>query len=130
MISVRNRAILSRPTKRRQWSSVASLRHQNDEKRKNDKSNFKSFQKFSVIHDNHRTPSIEAGTTEALMARGIHGLPKVSPGPAMSDPSTPCGPYGRFEGRLRPSSTPLDTPQRTSLEPLNTEVERLYLNQI
>jgi hypothetical protein len=24
------------------------------------------------------------------MARGIHGLPKVSPGPAMPDPSMPC----------------------------------------
>jgi hypothetical protein len=25
------------------------------------------------------------------MARGGHGIPKVSPGPAMPDPSTPCG---------------------------------------
>ena len=27
----------------------------------------------------------------ACMARGSHGLPKVSPGPAMPDPSTPSG---------------------------------------
>jgi hypothetical protein len=47
------------------------------------------------------------------MARGIHGLPKVSPGPAMPDPSTPCG-TGRMGG-LRPSSTPMDTPRRTGL---------------
>jgi hypothetical protein len=35
------------------------------------------------------------------MARGGHGLPKVSPGPAMLYPSTPCGwvtPYSRFRG--------------------------------
>jgi hypothetical protein len=62
------------------------------------------------------------------MARGIHGLPKVSHGPAMHNPSTPCGrataerPHGRFGGwparkadGLRPSSTPLDTPRRTGL---------------
>jgi hypothetical protein len=28
---------------------------------------------------------------QARMARGIHGLPKVSPGPALPNPSTPCG---------------------------------------
>jgi hypothetical protein len=28
---------------------------------------------------------------QARMGRGIHGLPKVSPGLAMPDPSTPCG---------------------------------------
>jgi hypothetical protein len=57
------------------------------------------------------------------MARGIYGLPKVSPGPAMPDPSTPCrlampemarwlflGLPARRTGGLRPSSTPLDTP--------------------
>jgi hypothetical protein len=38
------------------------------------------------------------------MARGGHGLPKVSPGPAMPYPSTPCGqpplkqPHSRFRG--------------------------------
>jgi hypothetical protein len=36
------------------------------------------------------------------MARGIHGLPKVSSGPAMPDPLHPAG-------GLRPSSTPLYT---------------------
>jgi hypothetical protein len=62
------------------------------------------------------------------MAMGIHGLPKVSPGPAMPDPSTPCGRAtpetalhqflvwpDRKAGGLRPSSTPLDTPRRTGL---------------
>jgi hypothetical protein len=28
---------------------------------------------------------------QALTGRDIHGLPKVSPGPAMPDPYTPCG---------------------------------------
>jgi hypothetical protein len=65
---------------------------------------------------------------QARMAKGIHGLPKVSPGPAMLDPSTPCGrptpemalmpfrgwPAGK-RGGLRPSSTPLETPRRTGL---------------
>ena len=59
------------------------------------------------------------------MARGGHGLPKVSPGPAMPDPSTPCGratpetALRPFQGRvahraggLRPSFTLLETPRR------------------
>jgi hypothetical protein len=60
------------------------------------------------------------------MAMGGHGLPKVSPGPAMPDPSTPCR-RASPETALRsfqgwpmtspqgwwPSSTPLDTPRRT-----------------
>jgi hypothetical protein len=62
------------------------------------------------------------------MARGIHGLPKVSPRPAMPDPSMPCRratpetalcPFWvwptRRTGSLRPSSIPLDTPRRTGL---------------
>jgi hypothetical protein len=28
---------------------------------------------------------------QAGMARGIHGLPKISPRPAMPNPSKPCG---------------------------------------
>jgi hypothetical protein len=62
------------------------------------------------------------------MARGIHRLPKVSPGPAMPDLSTPCGwdttktalwpflwwPTHRASG-LWLSSTPLDTPRCTGL---------------
>jgi hypothetical protein len=57
------------------------------------------------------------------MVRGGHGLPKVSPGPAMPDPSTSCGratpekalrlfqgwPACRVGG-LRPSSTPFGHP--------------------
>jgi hypothetical protein len=45
------------------------------------------------------------------MARGEHhGLSKVSPGPAMPDPSMPCRASG-----LQPSFTPLDTPRRKPL---------------
>jgi hypothetical protein len=56
------------------------------------------------------------------MARGVHGLPKVSPGPAMPYPSTPCGRAtletalqlflvgpARRAGGLRLSSTPLNS---------------------
>jgi hypothetical protein len=64
------------------------------------------------------------------MVRGIHGLPKVSPGPAMTNPSTPFrrvtpkmalrpfleGPT-RKAGGLQPFSTPFDTPCRTGLIP-------------
>jgi hypothetical protein len=61
------------------------------------------------------------------MGRGGHGLSKVSPRPAMSNPSTPCGrattktALWLFRGwralrmgGLR-ASTPLDTPRRTGL---------------
>jgi hypothetical protein len=62
------------------------------------------------------------------MGRGIHRLSKVSPGPALPDPSTPCGqatpvtalwlfrgwPAHKARG-LWPSSTLLDTPRRTGL---------------
>jgi hypothetical protein len=57
----------------------------------------------------------------ARMARGIHGLLKVSPVPAMPDPSTPGRrpplkrPYARFGGGLRLSTTPYDTPRRKGL---------------
>jgi hypothetical protein len=36
-------------------------------------------------------PPFGARLFQARMATGIHGLPKVSPRPAMPDPSTPCG---------------------------------------
>jgi hypothetical protein len=66
--------------------------------------------------------------TQARMARDSHGLPKVSPRPAMPDRSKPWGrvtpetalqlflawPAHRI-GDLRQSSTPLDTPRHTSL---------------
>jgi hypothetical protein len=71
---------------------------------------------------------LSGGQKQARMAKGIHGLPKVSPGPALSNPSTPCGratpktalwPFLGWSacraGSLRPSSTPLDTPRRTDL---------------
>jgi hypothetical protein len=62
------------------------------------------------------------------MARGGHGLPKVSPRPDKPYPSTL---YGRATletasnpegGGLRPSSTPLDTPLRTPM-PFTKESE-------
>jgi hypothetical protein len=60
------------------------------------------------------------------MTRGGHGLPKVSPGPAMRYLSLPCGratpemtswPLQPFQGwpTRRPSSTPLDTQRGTPL---------------
>jgi hypothetical protein len=59
------------------------------------------------------------------MARGILDSLKFHPGPAMSDPSTPCDPEtalrlflglpARRLGSLQPSSTLLDTPRRTGL---------------
>jgi hypothetical protein len=62
------------------------------------------------------------------MARGGHGLPKVSPGPAMPYLSMPCGratPKTALQlfqgwsaqrvGGLRPSSIPLNTPRHTPL---------------
>jgi hypothetical protein len=67
--------------------------------------------------------------THERMARGGHGLPKVLPGTALPDTSTPCGQatpettlrlflgwLTRKAGSLRPSSTPLDTPRRTPME--------------
>jgi hypothetical protein len=64
------------------------------------------------------------------MARNGYGLPNVSLGPAMPDPSTPFGratlettlrPFqgwpARRAGGLGPSSTPLDTPRPTPLHP-------------
>jgi hypothetical protein len=74
---------------------------------------------------------------QARMARSIHGLPKVSPGPTMPNPSTPCGratpktaswPFlglpARRVGGLRPSSTLLDTPRRTGLN--SSDCERCH----
>jgi hypothetical protein len=61
------------------------------------------------------------------LARGGHGLPKVSPGPAMTYPSIPCGTTPetalwafqgwtvRRAGGMRLSSTPLDTPRNRPL---------------
>jgi hypothetical protein len=42
---------------------------------------------------------------QARTGRGIHGLPKVSCGPALPDPYTPCGRLGG--GRLLPPWIPL-----------------------
>jgi hypothetical protein len=40
--------------------------------------------------DDLPSPNVQ-GWNQARMARGIHGLPKVSPGPAMPNPPMPCG---------------------------------------
>jgi hypothetical protein len=65
---------------------------------------------------------------QVRMAKGFHGVPRVSLGPAMTDSSMPCGwstpktALWQFLGwsahrtdSLRLSYTPLDTPRRTSL---------------
>jgi hypothetical protein len=58
-------------------------------------------------------PFVRKDERHGCMARGDHGLPKVSPGPAMPDRSMPCGwatpetapgPYGCF--RDGPQSRP------------------------
>jgi hypothetical protein len=74
------------------------------------------------------------------MERGGHGLPKVSLGPAMPDPSMPCwratpetalrpfqGWPARRTGGLRLSSTPMDTLCRTPMQPPKTEAEEAWL---
>ena len=83
--------------------------------------NFAYSRKNFCVQSYVRKPFCQART-----GRGIHGLPKVSCGPAMPDPYTPCGratpqtalrPFGgwpaRRAGGLRPSSSCLDTPSRT-----------------
>jgi hypothetical protein len=75
-----------------------------------------------------RSKHFYLGIRKTCMARGVHGLPKVSRGPAMPNPSMPCqqatpktalqpflGWPARRAGGLRQSSTPLDTQRRTGL---------------
>jgi hypothetical protein len=82
--------------------------------------------------------SYHGGHNQARMARGIHVLPKISPGPARPDPSTLRGqvnpetalrPFlgwlARMAGGLRPSSTPLDTPCYMGLVPTRARPIRL-----
>jgi hypothetical protein len=70
------------------------------------------------------------GSTHGRTARGCHGLPKVSSGPAMPYLSPPLGRatpkialrpfqgwHARRAGCLQPSSTPLDTPRHTPMGP-------------
>jgi hypothetical protein len=56
---------------------------------------------------------------QARTARGIHGLPKVSPGPAMPNSFKPCGratPETALQPFLGwPSSSPCDTSRRMGL---------------
>jgi hypothetical protein len=69
-----------------------------------------------VIYFCHESEHKKPGS-QARTGRGIHGLPKVSPQPAMPDPYTPCGratpqtavrPAGRAAcGRLLPPWIPL-----------------------
>jgi hypothetical protein len=67
------------------------------------------------------------------MARGGHGLHKVSGGPAIPYPSTPCkwatpetaqGWPARKASGLQPFSTPLVTPRRTHMELTLTRSKR------
>jgi hypothetical protein len=65
---------------------------------------------YEILYKPGCATTVESPTShQARMAKGIHGLPKVSPGPAMPNPSKPW--YGRFgggppSGDLRLSSTP------------------------
>jgi hypothetical protein len=46
---------------------------------------------FTLVSSKIRQrPDLASGTNQARTGRGIHGLPKVSCGPAMPDPYTPC----------------------------------------
>jgi hypothetical protein len=68
-----------------------------------------------------------SSSQQAPVARGIHGLPKVSPGPPMpysfflwaSHPRSGLQPFWGWPawraGSLQPSSTPLDTPRCAGL---------------
>jgi hypothetical protein len=72
--------------------------------------------------------------TAERMARGGHGLPKVILGPAMPDPSTPCGgpPLGWAEKAYRVSSRlvpcghllPLWTPHAVRLCMINSVIDK------
>jgi hypothetical protein len=78
---------------------------------------------------NHPRPRKRRQEEHGCMARGGHGLPKVSPRPSMPYPYTPCGratpetalrsfpvwPAHRA-GSRRPSSTSLDTPGHTPMK--------------
>jgi hypothetical protein len=74
----------------------------------------KFFPKRTSYYNIHKT------AYHGRMARGTHGLPKVSPGPAM-----PCRWASHSAGGLQPSCTPLDTPRRAVCpcrEPTSTMV--------
>jgi hypothetical protein len=60
------------------------------------------------------------------MGRGSHGLPKVTPQPALPDLSMPFrGWPARRSGGLQPSSIPLDTRRRTGLGRYQTTAEKM-----
>jgi hypothetical protein len=85
----------------------------------------------------YSSSQIQVNSMQARMARGIYGVPKVSPGPALPNSSTPCGqttpetvlwPFRGWPaqrvGGLRSSSSPLDTPHHTGL---NSMIRRTVL---
>jgi hypothetical protein len=76
------------------------------------------------------------------MARGGHGLPKVSLGPAMPNLSMPCGQATTEKALqplqgwpaykvswLRPFSTPLDIPRRTPMVPVKTPSNQIVVRR-
>jgi hypothetical protein len=73
-----------------------------------------------------------AGNTHGRMAKGGHGLPKLSPGPAMPDHFMPCGratPNMAVSRVARPQAerpaaifTLLEIPRRMPMEILSTTV--------
>jgi hypothetical protein len=78
-------------------------------------------------------------TNHRRMRRGGHGLPKVSPGPALPYPATPCElatpktalwPFLRWPshrvGGLRPSFALLDTPRRTPMRQIASMTQVLF----
>jgi hypothetical protein len=90
------------------------------------------------------TSEILTRRVHGRMAGGNHGLPKVSLGPAMPDPSMPCGRASPettlqlFQGWLTcrvsslwPSSTLLDTPHCTPMEESHNIIRRwmMFPNQ-
>jgi hypothetical protein len=60
---------------------------------------------------------------QARMAKDIHELLKVSPGPAMPDPFTPCGRATHSAVGLLLLSADSDTPRHTSLVATGRERE-------
>jgi hypothetical protein len=89
---------------------------------------YPSCHSFNSCHTDSLVCVVNRDFGHGSMAMGGHGLPKVLPGPAMPYPSTPCrqatpitalwpfqGWPAHRAGRLRPFSTPLDTPRRTPM---------------
>jgi len=102
--------------------------------------NWTLFQNWRISADGATRRRDAVVNGHGRMARGRHGLPKVSPRPAMLDSSTPSGRAtaetallmfqgwpARKAGSLRLSSSPLDHPRRT---PMRCHARRRILKTI